>query len=72
MSIQTNYINFTYFGRESALEKMNQDGQMAFESMRGREGELMVGIWHTNDYNIHYPERRQACTSICSGSAGPT
>lgn len=70
--IQTNYINFTYFGRGSALEKMNQDGQMAFESMRGREWKLIRVIWHTNVYNIHYPEKRQACTSVPSGSTGPT
>lgn len=57
-SIQTNGINFTYLGKESALEKMNQDRQMAFKSMRGREGELVGIIWHKNVYNIHYPQRR--------------
>lgn len=56
--IQTKGRNFAHFGRESVLEKMNQDGQMAFESMRGREGELIGVIWHTNVYNAHYPERR--------------
>lgn len=38
---------WSIYVQESALEKMNQDGQMAFESMRGREGKLIGVFGHT-------------------------